>query len=55
MNMTSRNSLHHQWNAENVEEAAKLMNKAEAYVRVWFESSCKPDLVPSVAELEEKF
>ena len=48
-----RNSLHHQWNAENVEEAAKLMNKAEAYVGVWFESSCKPDLVPSVAELEE--
>lgn len=48
-----RNSLHHQWNAENVGEAAKLMNRAEAYVRVWFESSCKPDLVPSEIELEE--
>ena len=48
-----RNSLHHQWNAENHREAAKLMNCAEAYVRVWFESSCKPELLPQQQELNE--
>jgi pimeloyl-ACP methyl ester carboxylesterase len=40
----ARNSLHHQWNGENPEAATRLMSKAEAYVRVWFESSCKPEL-----------
>jgi len=40
----ARNSLHHQWNGENPDAAARLMSKAEAYVRVWFESSCKPEL-----------
>ena len=29
------------------------MNKTEAYVRVWFESSCLPELLPSDSELEE--
>ena len=48
-----RNSLHHQWNSENPDLAAKLMNKPEAYVRVWFESSCKPDLIPNEKEIKE--
>ena len=48
-----RNSLHHQWNSENPDLAAKLMNKPEAYVRVWFESSCKPDLIPDEKEIKE--
>ena len=48
-----RNSLHHQWNSENPDLAAKLMNKSEAYVRVWFESSCKPDLIPDEKEIKE--
>jgi pimeloyl-ACP methyl ester carboxylesterase len=49
----ARNSLHHQWNAENPEAATRLMQKADAYVRVWMESSCRPDLVPSEEELDE--
>ena len=48
-----RNSLHHQWNSENPDLAASLMNKPEAYVRVWFESSCKPDLIPDEKEIKE--
>lgn len=48
-----RNSLHHQWNSENPDLAARLMNKPEAYVRVWFESSCKPDLIPNEKEIKE--
>ena len=48
-----RNSLHHQWNSENPDLAAKLMNKPDAYVRVWFESSCKPDLIPDEKEIKE--
>ena len=48
-----RNSLHHQWNSENPNLAARLMNKPEAYVRVWFESSCKPDLIPDEKEIKE--
>ena len=48
-----RNSLHHQWNSENPDLAARLMNKPEAYVRVWFESSCKPDLIPDEKEIKE--
>ena len=49
----ARNSLHHQWNGENPEEATKLMRSAEAYVRVWFESSCKPETRPQEAEMLE--
>ena len=48
-----RNSLHHQWNSENPDSAARLMNKSDAYVRVWFESSCKPDLIPDEKEIKE--
>ena len=48
-----RNSLHHQWNSENPDLAARLMNKPEAYVKVWFESSCKPDLIPDEKEIKE--
>ena len=48
-----RNSLHHQWNSENPHLAARLMNKPDAYVRVWFESSCKPDLIPDEKEIKE--
>ena len=48
-----RNSLHHQWNGENPQAAARLMRKAQAYVRVWMESSCKEDLVPDDAEILE--
>lgn len=46
-----RNSLHHQWNAENPDAATRLMRNAEAYVRVWFESSCKPETRPSDDEI----
>ena len=48
-----RNSLHHQWNSENPSLAAKLMKKSEAYVKVWFESSCKPELIPDEKEINE--
>lgn len=48
-----RNSLHHHWNGENPDAAARLMSNAEAYVRVWFESSCKPELRPSDREIAE--
>ena len=47
-----RNSLHHQWNSENPDAASRLMEKSEAYVRVWFESSCKPELLPPPDEIE---
>ena len=40
-NYDPRNSLHHQWNSENPDAASRLMNKSEAYVKVWFESSKK--------------
>lgn len=52
-NYDPRNSLHHIWNAHNPEAAARLMEKAEAYVRVWFDSSCKPGLRPDEAEIAE--
>ena len=29
------------------------MNKSEAYVKVWFESSCKPELIPDETEINE--
>ena len=52
-NYDPRNSLHHQWNSENPEAASRLMVKSDAYVKVWFESSCKPDLIPKEDELNE--
>ena len=48
-----RNSLHHQWNGENPDAAMRLMQKPEAYVRVWMESSCKPELLPSEEQIME--
>ncbi|MGI9382630.1 MAG: alpha/beta fold hydrolase [Methyloligellaceae bacterium] len=48
-----RNSLHHQWNGMNPEKASRLMANADAYVRVWFDSSCKPETRPSEEELQE--
>jgi len=48
-----RNSLHHQWNGRNPDKAAWLMRDADTYVRVWFETSCKPEARPDEAELQE--
>ena len=52
-NYDARNSLHHQWNGLNPEKAAGLMKNADAYVRVWFDTSCKPETRPDEAEIEE--
>ncbi len=52
-NYDPRNSLHHQWNSKNPELASRLMKKSEAYVKVWFESSCKPELIPKDTEINE--
>ena len=49
----ARNSLHHQWNGRNPEKACQLMANADAYVRVWYESSCKPESRTDEAEIEE--
>jgi pimeloyl-ACP methyl ester carboxylesterase len=49
----ARNSLHHQWNGRNPEKASQLMANADAYVRVWFETSCKLEYRPDEAELQE--
>jgi|TARA_B110000908_G_scaffold18604_1_gene20921 pimeloyl-ACP methyl ester carboxylesterase len=49
----ARNSLHHQWNGRNPEKASQLMANADAYVRVWFESSCKPECRPEEEEMLE--
>ncbi len=48
-----RNSLHHLWNAQNPDGLGRLMAKPAAYVRVWFESACKPGLCPGEDELRE--
>lgn len=48
-----RNSLHHQWISKNPEAASRLMGKADAYVRVWFDSACKPELQLSDQEISE--
>ena len=52
-NYDPRNSLHHIWNAHNPKAATRLMQNAEAYVRVWFDSSCKPGLRPDETEISE--
>lgn len=52
-NYDPRNSLHHQWNGMNPEEASVLMRNADAYVRVWFDSSCKPETRPNEIEIAE--
>jgi len=46
-----RNSLHHHWNATYPDAAARLMKNADAYVRVWFNSSCKRETCPDEDEL----
>lgn len=46
-----RNSLHHHWNAKNPEAATRLMKNPEAFIRVWFDSSCKPETRPSDEEI----
>lgn len=48
-----RNSLHHHWNGTNPEKATGLMSNADAYVRVWFDTSCKPETRPSEEDLKE--
>ena len=49
----ARNSLHHHWNATNPEVFSRLLRKPQAYVRVWFDSSCKPETMPGEAEIAE--
>lgn len=49
----ARNSLHHQWNGLNPEKASQLMSNADAYVRVWFDTSCKAETRPDEAEIAE--
>ena len=49
----ARNSLHHQWNGLNPEKASELMSNADAYVRVWFDTSCKPETRPNEEEIKE--
>lgn len=52
-NYDARNSLHHQWNGINPEKASELMRNADAYVRVWFDTSCKPERRPNEDEIKE--
>ena len=49
----ARNSLHHQWNGKNPNKATALMRNADAFVRVWFDTSCKPETRPDEAEIKE--
>jgi pimeloyl-ACP methyl ester carboxylesterase len=49
----ARNSMHHHWNATNPEAFARLLQNPEAYVRVWFQSSCKPETMPRESEIQE--
>lgn len=48
-----RNSLHHQWNGLNPDKLTALMRNAETYVRVWFDTSCKPETRPPEKEIEK--
>jgi len=52
-NYDARNSLHHQWNGLNPDKATALMKNAEAYIRTWFDTSCKPDTRPNDTEILE--
>jgi len=49
----ARNALHHHWNATNPEAFGRLLRNPAAYVRVWFDSSCKAETRPGEAEIEE--
>ncbi len=51
-NYDPRNSLHHQWNGQNPEKASALMKNADAYVKVWFDTSCKSETRPSDSEMK---
>ena len=46
-----RNTLQHQYYAENPEALTRLIKKPEAFIRTWFESGCKPELIPKEDEL----
>ena len=50
-NYDPRNSLHHQWNGQFPELVTELMKNSDAYVRVWFDSSCKPETKPSESDI----
>jgi len=52
-NYDARNSLHHHWNATHPDAFSRLLQNPEAYVRVWFDSSCKPETKPADAEIRE--
>ncbi len=45
-NYDQRNSLHHQWNGRYPDKATRRMKNADAYVRVWFDTACKPATKP---------
>lgn len=49
----ARNATHHHWNATHPEAFARLLANPEAYVRVWFDSSCKQETRPSDTEIQE--
>lgn len=46
-----RNSLHHHYLHTDTECGARLMSRASAYVRLWFESSCLDRTRPPEAEM----
>ncbi|MFZ5557202.1 MAG: alpha/beta fold hydrolase [Pseudomonadota bacterium] len=48
-----RNALHHQWNTNNPDKHSYLMENADAYVRVWFDTSCKSEMRPSEEEIQQ--
>lgn len=48
-----RNAPHHHWNANNPEAMTRLLRNPHAYVRVWFDSSCKPETRPSDERIRE--
>lgn len=47
-----RNSLHHYYLNKNPDNGARLMGKADAYVDVWFDSSCYPLTKPPRPEIQ---
>lgn len=49
----ARNAMHHHWNAMHPEAFGRLLANPHAYVKVWFDSSCKPQTKPVESEIEE--
>lgn len=47
-----RNSLHHFYLNKDPQAGARLMKKAQAYVGVWFDSSCHPETKPQQPEID---